>query len=96
MPILRNSKSRENQHGFFWEYIKNTWRKKGQRGAARGPQAWLPRPTPLAAATGLVGTLVAHWPPLLLYEGFRPEKNQGGAFSWILCHHEAAPEQTHS
>ena len=45
-PILHNSKSHENQHGFFWEYIKNTGRTKCQRGATRGPQAWLPRPTP--------------------------------------------------
>ena len=52
--------------------------------------------TPLAAPRGLVGTQLALWPPLLLYEGFRLEKNQGGAFSWIRRRHEAELEQNQS
>ncbi|KAI4964141.1 hypothetical protein ZWY2020_006987 [Hordeum vulgare] len=38
--ILHNSNCPENQRGIFWEYIKNTGRKKYQRGATRAPQAW--------------------------------------------------------
>ena len=53
--------------------------------------------SPLAAATGLVGTLVAHCPPLFCYmKGFVREKSRGGAFSWILRRHEAELEQNQS
>ena len=78
--ILRNSKCPQNQRGIFWEYIKNSGRKKCQRGATRGPQAWLPPPTPLAAATGLVGTLVAHWPPSFAIWRVSSGKKSGWSF----------------
>ena len=51
--ILRNSKCPENQRGFFLDFIKNTGRKKCHRGATRGPQAWLSRPTPWSRQQGL-------------------------------------------
>ena len=78
------------------DFIKNTGRKKCERGATRGPQAWLPRPTPWSRQQGLWAPWRPTGPPLLLYEGFHPEKNQGGAFSWILRRHEAELEQIQS
>ena len=42
------------------------------------------------------GALTAHWPPLLLYEGFRSRKNEEGAFSWFRLRHEAELEQIQS
>ena len=39
IPILHNSKSRENQRGYILEFIKNSRPKKYQRGASRRPQA---------------------------------------------------------
>ena len=78
--ILRNSKCPENQRGIFWEYIKNTGRKKCQRGAARGPQAWWSRPAPWPRQQGLWAPWWPTGPPLLLYEGFRPEKKSGWSF----------------
>src|SRR3990170_2948402 len=39
-PILHNSKSPENLRRIILEYIKNTGRRKYQRGPTRRPQAW--------------------------------------------------------
>ena len=52
--------------------------------------------TPLVAASKLVGSLTAHWPPLFCYMKGFVEKNQGGAFSWIRRRHEAELEQIQS
>ena len=56
MPILRNSKSCENQRGFFLGFIKNTGPKKCQRGTRGCPQTCTARPPPQAAPWGLVGS----------------------------------------
>ena len=54
------------------------------------------QPPPQAAPWGIVGSPLAHYPPLLLYGGFRPGKNQTGAFSWLCHRHEAELEQNQS
>ena len=70
--------------------------RRSARGAPTGGNMPARRGHPLAASRGLVGSLLAHCPPLLLYEGFRPGKNQGGDFSWIRRRHEAELEQNQS
>ena len=52
--------------------------------------------TPMPRHEGLWAACWPTGPPLLLYEGFRPGKNQGGAFLWILHRHEAELEQNQS
>jgi len=96
IPILRNSKRRKNQQGFFSGFIENTRPKKRHRGASRWPQACTARPPPRPRHEGLWATCWPACPPLLLYEGFRPGKNQGVAFLWIRRRHEAELEQNQS
>ena len=76
-------------------FIKNTRPKKYQRGASRRPQACTARPPPRTCHGGLWAPCWPTCPPLLLYGGFRPGKNQRGAFSWFR-RHEAELEQNQS
>ena len=74
IPILHNSKSPENLRRIILEYIKNTGRRKYQRGPTRQPQACRARPTPWARPSGLWATWQVSRAHLLLYGGFWPEK----------------------
>ena len=53
IPILRNSKRRETQRGFFSQFIKNTGPKKCQRGTWGCPQACTAWPPPGPRHEGL-------------------------------------------
>ena len=46
---MHSSKSPETSRKLFPKYLKNTERKKYQRGATHQPQGWGARPTPLGA-----------------------------------------------
>ena len=52
--------------------------------------------TPRPRHEGLWAPCRPTCPPLLLYEGFRPGKNRGGAFSWFRRRHEAELEHNQS
>ena len=77
---MHNSKSPETLVKSFLELIKNTERKKYQRGATHRPRGWGERPTPLGAPP----SSWAPWKPsgdhLLLYEVFYSGKNHKQAF----------------
>ncbi|KAE8776146.1 hypothetical protein D1007_51263 [Hordeum vulgare] len=96
IPILHNSKSRENQRGIILEYIKNTRRKKYWRGATRRSRAYQARPSPLGVLGGSWATCYPSGSLLLLYRGFRPRKNRGRVFGKKRRHHEAELEQNQS
>ena len=88
-PILHNSKSPETPRKLFLEIIKNIEQKKYQRGPRPWPSGW-------GRAPCLVGPC---WPSdahLLLYEVFRPKKNQKQAFRTRLRRHEAEPWRNQS
>jgi len=73
IPILRNSKRRENQRGFSPQFLKNSGPKKCQRGTRGCPQACTARPPPQAVPWELVGCPLA---PLFCYmEGIVQEKS---------------------
>ena len=70
MPILRNSKRRKNQGGFFSGFIKNIGLKKRQGGARGCPQACTARPPP-GCAKGACGQPAGPLAPLFCYmKGF--------------------------
>ena len=92
IPILRNSKSPETPRKLFLEIIKNTERRKYQRGPTPWPRGWGARPTPWVRPLPR-GPLGGH---LLLYEVFRPKKNNKQAFETRLRRHEAEPWRNQS
>ena len=78
------------------EYIKNTGERINQRGPTPWPRGWEARPTPLGAPPA---SWAPWWPSgahLLLYEVFRPKKNQKQAFGTRLRRHEAEPWRNQS
>ncbi|XP_044963172.1 uncharacterized protein LOC123419959, partial [Hordeum vulgare subsp. vulgare] len=96
IPILCNSKSRENQRGIILDFMKNTGRNKDHRGATRRPQACQARPTRLAGPGWLVGPCCPSGAHILLYGGFLPRKNHKGAVGRSRRRHEAELEQNQS
>ena len=76
--------------------MKNTERKKYQRGPTPWPRGWGARPTPWACPPA---SWAPCWPSgghLLLYEVFRPKKNHKQAFGTRLRRHEAEPWRNQS
>ena len=93
---MRNSKSPETPRKSFLEIIKNTERRKYQRGPTPWPRRWGVRPTPWARPHA---SWAPCWPSgahLLLYEVFRPRKNHKEAFGTRLRRHEAEPWRNQS
>ncbi|XP_044954999.1 uncharacterized protein LOC123405338, partial [Hordeum vulgare subsp. vulgare] len=90
IPILHNSKRRENQQGIILEYIKNTGWKKYWRRATRRSRACHVR---LGGSWGPCYPSGSH---LLLYRGFCPRRNQERDFGKKHRHHEAELEQNQS
>ena len=78
------------------EIIKNTERRKYQRGPTPWARGWGARPTPWARTPA---SWAPWWPSgahLLLYEVFRPRKNHKQAFGTRLRRHEAEPWRNQS
>ena len=95
-PILHNSKSPETPRKLFLEIIKNTERKKYQRGPTPWPRGWGARPTPLGAPPASWAPWTASGVHLLLYHHFYPGKNRGQAYGTKLRRHEAEPWRNQS
>ena len=81
MPILPNSKSRENQRGLFWEYIKKYWAEEVPEERNQGTTSLVGAATPLTAPRGLVGSLLAHWLPSSATRRVSVWKKSGRGFS---------------
>ena len=87
---MHSSKSPETSQKLFREHIKNIERKKFQRGGTPWPRGWggaLPPWAPPAS-------WAPWWPSdahLVVYEVFRPRKNNKQALGKKLRRHEAEP-----
>ena len=77
------------------EIIKNTERRKYQRGPTPWPRGW-GRALPPWRAPCLVPPCWPSGAHLLLYEVFRPKKNHKQAFGMRLRRHEAEPWRNQS
>ena len=87
---MHSSKGPETSRKLFPEYIKNTERKKYQRGATHQPRGWGARPLPRGPPGG---------PPMPIFcymRSFVREKNHKQAFGTRLRRHEAEPWRNQS
>ena len=95
-PILHSSKNPETPRKSFLELIRIIERRKYQRGPTPWPRGW-GRAHPYWARPP--ASWAPWWPSgahLLLYEVFRPRKNQKQAYGTKLRRHEAEPWRNQS